>query len=589
MFSNASRVATTRDPLSILLLADDQKGAPAAIHDHIRAFPRYSRHRVHVFNPRNLARSRFLRLDEFDVVVVHYSLVVIWDDYFSPWFRDQVAAYDGLKVQFLQDEYRWVDDVAAQVRGMGIDVLFSLVAPEKVVRVYGDRLPETDVFPTLAGYVPEDVVGRPVPALARRTIDVGYRGRSLPYWLGRLGHEKIEIGRGFLPHAERHGLRTDIAWSENARIYGDRWYDWMASCRTMLASESGSSIVDYDRSVESAVRAYLAQRPTAPYEEVEREVLARFPPGPTMTTVSPRVFEMAAMRTGMVMFPGEYAGVVRPWHHYIPLAKDFSNVEEVVERVLDLSFLEQLTTRAYEDLVASGRYSFRTFIAEFDRVVTERAGDRRRGGRFRTVLLRAEQASTGRSYHVSVAYDLARRALLVYVGARHGGRRHALRRLALRAGRRGARAPGAPTLWDDLFRLAMLTSVQEGALRPASEPFRVVPVLEDGRLTFTSRPPEEPRSPELTPAVAAAVRAGRLREIVWNHAAVGQFVTLRLPLVDKCISFDVGRYDAYGVYRFDELVDVAREDPDLVLAALEPLLGRANASDPTSHHSEATP
>ena len=47
-------------PLSVLLLADDQKGHPNTIHDHIQAFRRYSRHDVFLLNPRGLARSRFL-------------------------------------------------------------------------------------------------------------------------------------------------------------------------------------------------------------------------------------------------------------------------------------------------------------------------------------------------------------------------------------------------------------------------------------------------------------------------------------------------------------------------------------------------
>lgn len=569
-------------PLSILLLADDQRGAPATIHDHIGAFSRYSRHRVSVFNPRNLGRSRFLDLDEFDVVVIHYSLVVIWDDYFSPWFREQVARYSGLKVQFLQDEYRWVDDVTETMRSLGIDVLYSVVQPETVAAVYGDRLPDTEILFTLTGFVPEGVAGRRVPPFAARPIDVGYRGRSVPYWLGRLGNEKIEIGRGFLRTAASRGLRMDVAWSENARIYGDRWFEWMASCKTMLTSESGSSIVDYDRSAERAVRDYLSAKPTASYEEVDAEVLARFAEGPVINTISPRVFETAAMRTGLIMFPGEYSGIVAPWEHYLPLEKDFSNVDEVVERIRDPGFFERLTGTAYEDLIASGRYSYRRFVEGFDLAVEERVGESRRRGRFPSTRLRVEQMSTGRSYHVSSLYGLARSALLGWVGLKHSLRRPALRRLAVLAQKRRPGSHGGETsLWDDLLRLALLTSVQTGQLVPASGAFRVHATLEDGRLTFTSRPAGEPLQPRPAAGAAAAIREGSLREIVWNHAAVGQYVTLPLPLTEKRISFDVGRYDAYGVYRFDRLLAIAHDDPDLAFAALEPLLTPETDSEAT--------
>ena len=274
-------------PLSILLLADDQKGHPNTIHDHIQSFGRYSRHDVTLFNPRNLERSRFLRLDRFDVVVLHYSIVAIWDGYLSPWFREALRAYDGLKIQFLQDEYRWVDEITAMTRSLEMDVLYSVVPKESVEQIYGGRLTETEVLFTLTGYVPEDLRGVATPAPSARPIDIGYRGRSTPMWLGRLGFEKIEIGRGFLERAAKSKLNLDIAWTENARIYGDAWNAWVMSCKATLASESGSSVTDFDGSIERAVRSYLAAHPTAPYEEVEQHVLARFGPTPTINTASP--------------------------------------------------------------------------------------------------------------------------------------------------------------------------------------------------------------------------------------------------------------------------------------------------------------
>jgi hypothetical protein len=575
-------------PLRILLLADDQKGHPDTIHDHIRMFPCHSRHEVRVFNPRGLARSRFLDFDAFDVVVLHYSIVVIWDAYLAPTFRDQIRRFQGLTVQFLQDEYRYVDAITAAMRELGVDVLYSVVPPEKVSSVYGDRLPGTEILPTLTGYVPDRLVGHAAPPLAGRPVDVGYRGRSLPFWLGRLGFEKIEIGRGFAARAGELGLRTDIAWTEGARIYGDRWHAFVTSCRTMLASESGSSIVDYDGSVERAVRAYLAASPAADYEEIEREVLARFAGAPEINTLSPRLFEAAALRTGMVMFPGGYSGAVRAGEHYLPLEKDFSNIAEIAEQIRDTPLLEQLTEAAYEELIASGRYSERGFVARFDDEVAERAGPRRAVGRYPAALLRLEQAAAGRGYHVSTLYGVAREAILAYLGAKNALRSPALRRLLVRAPRRGA-AGAATSLWDDLFRLAILTSVQRGRQVLAGDPFHVVGRYDaaEGRLTLTSRPGNGPRATddEGVRAVAEAARAHRLREIVWNHASLEQYVPLRFGPTGVRIAFDVGRYDAYGVYRFDALATLARERPEDVVAALAPLVASpqpTGANDPDS-------
>ena len=114
-----------RKRLSILLLCDDRPGNANTILDHIDAFRRLSRHKVRTFNPRSMRRSVALDLDEFDVVVIHYSLVLISDRYVAPHFRDKLRRFRGLKVQFLQDEYRWVDRTTAVSRELGIDLLFT--------------------------------------------------------------------------------------------------------------------------------------------------------------------------------------------------------------------------------------------------------------------------------------------------------------------------------------------------------------------------------------------------------------------------------------------------------------------------------
>src|SRR5690348_3197489 len=96
-------------PLKVLILCHMWPGNANTIRDHIEAFGRYSRHHIRTFDPVGMSQSRLLDLDEFDVVVVHYSLVLSLSTSVSVPFREKLARYRGLKVQFIQDEYRWVD------------------------------------------------------------------------------------------------------------------------------------------------------------------------------------------------------------------------------------------------------------------------------------------------------------------------------------------------------------------------------------------------------------------------------------------------------------------------------------------------
>ena len=111
-------------------------------------------------------------IDEFDVVVIHYSVVVILEHFLEPFFREKLARYKGLKVQFIQDDYRNVELMCSNIRELGINVLFTLYSPEKIDAVYSpQRLPSVTKYSTLAGYVPENLAKASTPTIESRPID----------------------------------------------------------------------------------------------------------------------------------------------------------------------------------------------------------------------------------------------------------------------------------------------------------------------------------------------------------------------------------------------------------------------------------
>jgi hypothetical protein len=572
-------------PLSVLLLCDDSPAHAPNVLEHIRALQRLSRHRVDVFNPTKLSESWLLRLDDYDVVVIHYSIFILSDSYLSPWFRTQLAAFEGLKVQFLQDDYRWVDAITARMRELQIDLLFTLADSETIPLVFEPRLPGVEVLSTLTGYVPTELQGRPRVPLGDRRLDVVYRGRSVPYWLGRLGQEKVEVGREFLARARETSLRCDIAWTEADRIYGEDWYRFLSSSRTTLGTESGASIVDFDGSLQKRTDDYLRQHPTATFDEVQREILAPFEGNVVMNVVSPRVFEAAALGTAMVNFPGRYSGVIEPWVHYIPLEKDFSNFDEVTEAIRDDATVQRLASQAYEDLVESDRYSLSTFVRGFDRELAKRAHPRLRSGRstarpLRQRLLAAEQLRSAQR----------RRELPLLVSLRTRAEARATRRLVRRfpaieslAARGGREGPPeqADRLLRDLVRLAAAAAAHLRELRYFGPAFDVRLELSDDsrRLTLVgTRAPSQDASEraELQDRVAAAIRGGDLEEMVWDNSAVEAY--LSLPTVPPS-ALQIGYHVVGGAHRFTAFLELVRGDPEGAIAALEPLFrGRPGAA-----------
>jgi hypothetical protein len=187
--------------------------------------------------------------------------------------------------------------------------------------------------------------------------------------LGAIGREKQIIAERFKQICGNNGLSSNISVSEDDRLYGDSWLRFLRSCRTQLGTPSGSSIVDFDGSIVEQESEYRASHPHATYEEVWEKFLRPFDGKHVIDTVSPRFFEYAATGTAMVLHEGFYGGILEPHRHYIPVRKDYSNVEEVMTMIRDSAYCQLLANQAYDDLIASGRFSYQSFVSRFDEIL----------------------------------------------------------------------------------------------------------------------------------------------------------------------------------------------------------------------------
>lgn len=397
----------TAAPLRILLIATDHGRNAATMRDHVATIHRHSRFDVQLVNnyyprvrsiyARARALPRGLDLDGFDAVVLHYTVDFRLPTSFDADSWRRLQRYDGLKVLFLQDEYQNVAHTMNRMDDAGIDLLFTCVPPAEWDKVYPpSRLPKLAKVQTLTGFVPDYLVRTASPALAERPIDVGYRARTLPFWYGELGAEKWQIAERFAAATRGTGLRIDVSAREEDRIYGANWIRFLQSCKATLGVESGASVFDHTGELERAVNDYVAAYPRASFEEVQARFLRQHEYRIRLNQISPRCFEAAALRTAMVLYEGEYSGILKPGRHYVPLRKDFSNLGEVLELLRAPRELQKIADAAYEEVARNPAYSFRAFARHFDDVieaqVAARGGPRaaRRRPRVRPSIARKE-------------------------------------------------------------------------------------------------------------------------------------------------------------------------------------------------------
>lgn len=377
--------------MKILFLCDYNQTQAATILDHLNAFRRYSGHETYFLTGLtlwggNIPRATKLEDDEddycldlgmFDVLVVHYSLALALESYVSPATRRKIRDFKGLKVLFVQDEYRFVNSTIDSIRTMGFDLVFTCVPENAIEKVYPpERVPGVRFVQTLTGYVPEGLKIFPTKALHEREYDVSYRGRKYPAWHGRLGLEKWRIAERFEKDARRSRLKTNISVKEADRLYGLAWTKLLMNSVATLAVESGCSVFDFDASISTRCETYNALLRKRPDEDLPYEKLkALFFEGKEdvipLEQISPRVFEAITARTLVVAYEGKYSGILKPWRHYIPLLKDHSNMDEVVDFLRNREKVAMMISDAYYEIAMNRKFSYENFVSQFDSMVDE--------------------------------------------------------------------------------------------------------------------------------------------------------------------------------------------------------------------------
>lgn len=115
--------------MNILLLCNYDPYNAAMVSDHINAFYNFSMHNIFVYtnmvkNGGNLDEE--LELDQFDAVIVHYSIFLSGDAYASQKTRYRLKKYKGIKAVFIQDEYRSIQRTIDSLNQIEADILLPV-------------------------------------------------------------------------------------------------------------------------------------------------------------------------------------------------------------------------------------------------------------------------------------------------------------------------------------------------------------------------------------------------------------------------------------------------------------------------------
>lgn len=365
----------TEKQYNILVVLDFAVRYPiprATIRDMIYCYQKYSGHRVHYLNFAYCNRiPEHIRKTKFDLIIFNtLFLVGRWNvQRFAELIDSEevrlLRNFDAVKIALPQDEFLHNEILCDFINEYNIDYVYSVAPESEWAQIYHKvNLEKVKFCRILTGYIDDDLIDKIhslVSSSMERTIDIGYRS-VYATWLGRHGYLKKRIADIFLVEAPKYGLAIDISTDKEDTFYGDEWYKFLLRCKYQLGVEGGSSILDRDGSIWKKTENYLSHHPNATFEEIEASCFPAEDGNLSLFALSPRNLECCTTKTCQVLIEGEYNGVLEAGKHYIELKKDFSNIKEVLEIIKNDKLRQEITERAYDDIVKSSKYSYRNFV-----------------------------------------------------------------------------------------------------------------------------------------------------------------------------------------------------------------------------------
>ncbi|MEM8743252.1 MAG: glycosyltransferase [Pseudomonadota bacterium] len=339
------------------------------------------------------------KLDDCDVVVMLHSCV---GDTTQDIRRLADTLHDRGKarlVAFVGNEFNSPYAPMAEkrdlLRSCRPDIIATQLLKEAGEFLYEDITPKVIALP----HALNPDAYSPGPDGAQRERDIGVRNFRYSPLLG--DQERNEIIDYFSKEGAAHGLSVDIDFEK--RFVREDWAQYLAMCRGTVSSEAGSWYLDRDdalmRRVSEHVNAnrgglmvddktplrHFVRRLPLPlksaigwvlrhgpvkyaafedsqldFDELNELFFKKASPCPAYSkAVSSRHFDAIGTKTCQIMIEGRYNDILEAGKHYLPVARDHSNLADTIEQFKDPAIRQRVTGTAYEYVMDRHTYVHR--------------------------------------------------------------------------------------------------------------------------------------------------------------------------------------------------------------------------------------
>ena len=367
--------------------------------DAFRAAPHFKTSELNICH-RNAAAVLRRQIEEIDLLVLLHSVNADHVFYLEPLISILAHRRCAL-VSFVGNEVNLPGAPISEKRRVLSAIHPDLIATQLLLEA-GEYL-WGDIAPVLAlphALNPTVFSIRTTPAA--RTLDVGMRSFRYPAVLGDRDRNLALDWVGKWGTA--HGLTVDVS---SKRLAREGWADYLNNCRGTVSTEAGSWYLQRDDSLVRQVREHYggeARRPVLSSENIrlrkiahrlpwrlrevlvslvsrgpiryeatvlsqvsEQEILEKFflkaARAPTYSKcISSRHFDAIGTGTVQILLTGRYNDILVAGTHYLELARDFSNADELARQFLDQEERRRIAQTALEHVKANHTYAHRLAV-----------------------------------------------------------------------------------------------------------------------------------------------------------------------------------------------------------------------------------
>lgn len=220
----------------------------------------------------------------------------------------------------------------------------------------------------LTGYVSLSLIhqSEKAKAFSERTIDLGQRVSFLPKSFGSTGSRKAQIASALASEFLKRGYAVDVSTNPEDVFRGHDWFSFLGDCRFTISRKGGASLADPHNHLTNSLNTIHGNFPFLPDSVAFAFASKRGVLHGEWVAESPRLFEAAAMGVCQILEEDSYlGGLMIPWFHYIPLASDFSNLDEIFLFIRQSEKVEKMILECRKLLNESEAFSYESFISGF--------------------------------------------------------------------------------------------------------------------------------------------------------------------------------------------------------------------------------